>query len=268
MPCETEYASSTLHPSGIVALNSYIRRDLPAPASPTAATICPWPALACSSAPAIAAISRSRPTNRVSPRRAASWKCVLQRPSAHHLVHLDRGVESLYRRRPQRPELEVALAQSLRRLTGRDRTRRRRGLHPRREIRHMTDRRVFGMASSLDRPYHHFARVHSHAGFDRNLALGTQTVGIATQLLLHRQRRMKCALRMILVRDRRAEDCEDAVAGRLRNVAAVTMHRCHHKLQHRVDDRARLLGIEIAHQLGRAFYVGEQGGDGLALAIE
>jgi hypothetical protein len=43
-----------LHSSGIVALNSYIRRDLPAPASPTAATICP--ALACSSAPAIAPI--------------------------------------------------------------------------------------------------------------------------------------------------------------------------------------------------------------------
>src|SRR5207244_1345778 len=80
-PCETEHASSTLHPSGIVALNSYIRRDLPAPASPTAAAICPRPALVCSSAAAIAAISRSRPTNRVSPRRAASWKCVRSAPA-------------------------------------------------------------------------------------------------------------------------------------------------------------------------------------------
>ena len=191
-----------------------------------------------------------------------------QRPGAHHLVHLDRGVESLYRRRPQRPELEVALAQSLRRLTGRDRTRRRRGLHPRRQIGHMTDRRVFRMASGLDRPHHHFARVHPDPRFNGNLALRAQTVGIATQLLLHRQRRMKCALRMVLVGDGRAEQCEDAVAGRLRNVAAVAMHRRHHKMQHRVDDRARLLGIEIAHQLGRALDVGEQRGDGLALAVD
>ena len=132
----------------------------------------------------------------------------------------------------------------------------------------MTDRRVFRMASGLDRPHHHLARVHPDAGFNRNLALRAQTVGIATQLLLHRQRRMKCALRMVLVRDGRAEQSEDAVAGRLRNVAAVAMHRRHHQLQHRVDDRARLLGIEIAHQLRRALDVGEQRGDRLALALQ
>ena len=79
---------------------------------------------------------------------------------------------------------------------------------------------------------------------------------------------MQCALRMVLVRDRSAEDCEDAVAGGLCNVAAVAMHRRHHKLQHRVDDRAGLLGIEIAHQLRRALDVGEQGGDRFALAFE
>ena len=191
-----------------------------------------------------------------------------QRTGAHHLVHLDRGVESLYCRRPQRPELEVALAQSLRRLTSRDRTRRRRSLHPRRQIGHMTDRRVFCMASGLYRPHHHLARVHPNASFNGNLALRAQTVGVATQLLLHRQRRMKCALRMVLVRDGRAEQREDAVAGRLRDVAAVAMHRRHHKLQHRVDDRARLLRIEIAHQLGRALDIREQRGDRLALAVQ
>ena len=131
----------------------------------------------------------------------------------------------------------------------------------------MTDRRVFRMASGLDRPHHHFARVHPDARFDGNLALRAQTVGVATQLLLHRQRRMKCALRMVLVRHRRAEQREDAVARRLRNVAAVAMHRRHHQMQHRVDDRARLLGIEIAHQLRRALDVGEQRSDRLALAI-
>jgi len=61
---------------------------------------------------------------------------------------------------------------------------------------------------------------------------------------------MKCPLGMVLVRNGRAEQSEDAVAGRLRNVAAVAMDRRHHELQHRVDDRAGLLRIEIAHQLG------------------
>jgi len=44
----------------------------------------------------------------------------------------------------------------------------------------MTDRRVFRMAAGLDRPHHHLARIHPHAGFNRNLALGAQTVGVAT----------------------------------------------------------------------------------------
>jgi hypothetical protein len=189
------------------------------------------------------------------------------RPGAHHLVHLHRPVESLYRRRSQRPEFEVALAQSLRHLAGRDRTRRRRSLHPRRQIGHMTDRHVLGMSTNLYRSHHHLARVHPDAGFNRNLALVPQTLGVATQFLLHRQRRMKCALRMVLVRDRRAEQSEDAVAGRLRYVTAIAMHRLHHKVQHRIDDRARLLGIQIAHQLGRALDIGEQRRDGLALAF-
>jgi hypothetical protein len=191
-----------------------------------------------------------------------------ERPGAHHLVHLDRLIESLYHRRPQRPELEVALAQSLRRLARCDRTLRRRGLHSCRQIGHMTDRRVFRMASGLDRPHHHLARVHPDSRLDGNLALVTQAVGAATQLLLHRQRRMKCPLGMVLVGDGRAEQSEDAVTGRLRNIAAVAMHRRHHKMQDRVDDRPRLLGIEIAHQLRRALDVGEECRDRLALTLQ
>jgi hypothetical protein len=72
---------------------------------------------------------------------------------------------------------------------------------------------------------------------------------------------------MVFVRDGCTEQREDAVPRRLRDVTAVAMHRLHHKLQHRIDDRARLFGIEIAHQFGRALDVGEQRGDGLALAI-
>jgi hypothetical protein len=63
---------------------------------------------------------------------------------------------------------------------------------------------------------------------------------------------------MVLVRFWRAEQRENAVTGRLRNVTSIAMHRRPHKLQHQIDDRARLLGVEIAYQLGRALDVGEQ----------
>jgi hypothetical protein len=45
------------------------------------------------------------------------------------------------------------------------------------------------------------------------------------------------------------------------------MHRVDHQLQRRIDNRAGLLGVEVLHQLHRTLDVGEQGGDGLALAF-
>ena len=39
------------------------------------------------------------------------------------------------------------------------------------------------------------------------------------------------------------------------------------RLQHRIHDRARLLGIKLAHQLRRALDVGKERCDRLALAI-
>src|SRR5262249_13092411 len=125
------------------------------------------------------------------------------------------------------------------------------------QVGYMTYRRVFGVASRLDRPYHHLARVHPNTGFYRNLALVTQTLGAAPQLLLHRQRGMKCTLWMVLVSDRGTEQGEDAVTRRLRDVSAIAMHRLHHYAQHWIDNRARLFGIEIAHQFSRALDVGE-----------
>jgi hypothetical protein len=79
---------------------------------------------------------------------------------------------------------------------------------------------------------------------------------------------MQRALRVALVSERRAEQRENAVAGRLGNVALVATHRGHHELQHRIDDRPCLLGIEIAHQLRRALDVGEQRRYRLALAVQ
>src|SRR5216684_1029270 len=104
--------------------------------------------------------------------------------------------------------------------------------------------------ASSDRADHDFAGVHTDSNLNRSASFGTLAVGVAADFLLHPQRRIERALRMVLMRNRRAEQREDAVARRLHHVAVVTMGRIDHQLQRRVDDRARFLGVEVAHQLG------------------
>jgi len=73
---------------------------------------------------------------------------------------------------------------------------------------------------------------------------------------------------MVLVRDWRAEQREDAVASGLRDVAALVPHRLHHQPERWVGDGAGFLGVEVFDQVHRALDVGEQRGDGLALAFQ
>jgi len=44
--------------------------------------------------------------------------------------------------------------------------------------------------------------------------------------------------------------------------------RVDHEPQRRIDNGARLLGVEVCHQLGRTLDIGKQGGDCLALALD
>ena len=62
---------------------------------------------------------------------------------------------------------------------------------------------------------------------------------------------------MILMRDGRAEECEDAVTRRLHDIAFVVTDRLDHELERRVDNCSRLLRVEVLHQLRRAFDIGE-----------
>jgi hypothetical protein len=53
----------------------------------------------------------------------------------------------------------------------------------------------------------------------------------------------------------------------LHNKAIVATHRVDHQLERWVDNRARLLRVEVLHQLGRALDVSEQGRHDLALTV-
>src|SRR6185437_2064555 len=91
---------------------------------------------------------------------------------------------------------------------------------------------------------------------------------VTAQLLLQPERRIQRALRMILMRDRRPEQRENAVAGGLHDVTVVAMRGVDHQLQGGIDDGARFFGVEVLLQLGRALDVSKQCGDRLALALQ
>ena len=73
---------------------------------------------------------------------------------------------------------------------------------------------------------------------------------------------------MVFVGHGSAEQREDAVAGGLHDVAVVAMRGVDHQLQRRIDHAASVFGVKVLHQLGRALDIGEQRGDGLALALQ
>jgi hypothetical protein len=72
---------------------------------------------------------------------------------------------------------------------------------------------------------------------------------------------------MILVGDRGSKQGENLVSGGLHNIAVIPMDGVDHELQRWVDDRPRLLRIEIRHEFGRALDVSKQGRDRLTLAV-
>ena len=192
-----------------------------------------------------------------------------QRPESCHLINADRLAQAFDPGRTQRLELEVSFHQFAGPLADRDRAGRCERLHPRCEIGGVADRCVLGMSfAGGDRSNDHLARVHADACFERQVSSLAQSRRVAFQFFLHTERCVQRSLRMVLVRDRRAEQCEDAIAGALHDVAVIAPHRVDHQLERRIDNRARLFGIEVLLQLGRSLDIRKQRRDRLALAFE
>ena len=82
------------------------------------------------------------------------------------------------------------------------------------------------------------------------------------------QRRVTGALGVVLVRDRRAEERHDAVAGELVDRALEAVHAVGEDREEAVHDLVPLFGIDLLGELHRALHVGEQHRDLLALAFE
>ena len=109
----------------------------------------------------------------------------------------------------------------------------------------MSDRHVVGMRiAGLERAHYHLAGIYADANFDRYSAALEKSVAVRANVLVHAECGMNCALRVIFVRSRSAED---AVASVL-HVAVIVAGSIDHSLQCRIDDRAGFLGIELRLQ--------------------
>jgi hypothetical protein len=91
-------------------------------------------------------------------------------------------------------------------------------------------------------------------------------LGVRLDGPLDRERRAHCALGVVLVGDRRAEEREHLVAHQLCNRALVAAHLLGHEPHDLVDQELRALRAELLGDRGRTDHVGDQRRDDAALA--
>ncbi|HUB46100.1 MAG TPA: hypothetical protein VMB73_14030 [Acetobacteraceae bacterium] len=185
-----------------------------------------------------------------------------------HLVRSHRFADTLQHHWRQNAQIEIAFGQFRSQTANRDRTRRSSGLQPRRQVHRVADAVVFQPPARVESTHDRLAGVDADPDLDRALALLDKPIAKGTQGGLHREARMDRTARMILIGGGRAEQGQDAIARGLNHIAFIGLHGVDHQAQRRVDDGARLLGIEFHHQFDGSFDVREQHADQLALAFE
>lgn len=190
-----------------------------------------------------------------------------QRARAEHLVDGKRRGNAFEMRGTQRFEFEIALGELVRGLAHENGGGRRDVLHPRRDMNGVANRIVIGVqVVRPNRVDDDFAGVDSDTNLQRNAGFQPESIAMAPHGLLHAQRRIERTLRMILVRDGGAEQGKDAVAERFGDIPFVVVDGLHHQRNDGLDQTMGLFGIEVVNERGRAGHIGEQRGDGLALA--
>ena len=141
-------------------------------------------------------------------------------------------------------------------------------LHPRREMGGLAHRGVVHAEVGANGPDNHLARVQADADTDGDPLLASYPLGVSLHALLHPERRVARAHRVVLMCDRRAEQRHDAVAHDLIHGALVAVDGLHHPFEDWIEDLARLFRVAVGEQLHRAFQVGKEDSYLLPLAFQ
>jgi len=129
-------------------------------------------------------------------------------------------------------------------------------------------RRVFHAQIIADRADDHLTGVQSDTHQEGQPVLEPQPIGFGSELLLQPQGGVAGALRVVLVRDRGAEECHDAVAGELADEAFEAFDAVGEDAEEALHDVRERFRIKLCGQLHRALHVGEEYRDLFALAFE
>jgi hypothetical protein len=116
--------------------------------------------------------------------------------------------------------------------------------------------------------HHHLTAIQPDPNVDRDAFGALHLGGILLHLALHGERRIAGPHRMVLMANRRPEECHDAVAHDLVDRAFVAVHGGHHAFEHGVEQLMGFFRVAVGQQLHRAFQVREEYGHLLALAFE
>jgi hypothetical protein len=111
-------------------------------------------------------------------------------------------------------------------------------------------------------------RVESHADLHLYPVRAPHLIAVTAQRVLHGQGGIAGAHGVVLVGERGAKECHDAIAHDLVDGAFVAMYRRHHALQHGIEELPGLFGITVGEQLHRALQIGKQHRDLLTLAFQ
>jgi hypothetical protein len=187
---------------------------------------------------------------------------------AHQLKDLHRRVEPFNGHWPERGGPDVAFRQPQRRGGDQDGARLGHLLHAGSEVRRLPYGRVIHVQVAANRPHDDFPGIEAHADLDRHALRPLQRVAVAGHALLHGQRRIASAYRVILMRDWSTEERHNAIAHDLVHRTFILVDGSHHAVEHRIEQVPRLLGVALGQQLHRPLEVGEEYRDLLALAFQ
>ena len=232
------------------------------------ATTCPWPAPARARACCSASSSGCRPTKGDSPRATAACKRrrrAVTPTSSHTATGSARPFTGTS---PSAVTCDKTLRQAQRVGRQPDAARRRQLLHPRRQVRGLAYRCVVHVQIVANGAHHHGAGVEPDAQLHLHAMRVAHLLRVAAHGLLHGQGGIAGPHRVILMRQRGAEQRHNAIAQDLIHRAFVAVHGVHHEAQGGVQQGAGLFRVETGDEFGGALDVGKEHRDLLALAFK
>jgi hypothetical protein len=143
--------------------------------------------------------------------RGGCVKAGAHRLDARNLVDLLESTEALHRKRPERIHLDESFRKAEGVASHQDGARESHLFHAGRQVRSLPDRRVVHPQIASDSADDHLARVQAHADLDGDPFDAPHPLRVAPDRLLHPQRGVTRAHRVVLVRQGRTEQRHNPV---------------------------------------------------------